>query len=59
MNKYKYQKGYIMEEKDNKKELRKDAEKEQAEMAREINKYVDEYIESISTPTGINFWDNL
>lgn len=51
-----------MEEKDNKKdlkELRKDAEKEQAEIAREINKCVDEYIESISTPTGINFWDNL
>ena len=52
---------YFKLEKDNKdlKELRKDTEKEQREMSKEIDKYVNEYIENISTPTGINFWDEL
>lgn len=50
-----------MEEKDNKdlKELRKDAEKEQVEKYGELIKAVDEYIESISVPTGVNFWDYI
>ena len=53
---YKY-----MEEKDNKdlKELRKDAEKEQVKKYGELIKAVDEYVESISVPTGVNFWDYM